>query len=91
MNIVDWWDCNARYVKAYAAFIVMLLAVRMVFWFLPLHALIAISIEALGISEYAALWVSIVIFGIAFIVVGFYIFRNAVRKFVLHQPIRKQK
>ncbi len=80
--MTDWWIHNAKYVKAYAACIVMLIAFRVVVGFLHLNTLIAKPMKALGVSDSVAPWISAVIFGILFIAVGFYIFRNAVRKFI---------
>ena len=84
MTMSNWWNRNASFVKAYTGYVVMLLALRALAGILRLHNWVVAPIRALGLSKETAFWTSAVFAWILFLVVGFYIFRNQVRKFVLH-------
>lgn len=86
MSKTEWWNHNAKYVKAYAGYIVILWAFHLVTGFLHLHTAISSGLKAVGVPETPSLWVSATAYWLAFTVLGFYIFRNAVRKFVVHRP-----
>jgi len=90
MKMTEWWGCNAKYVKAYAGYIVIMSAFMWAFQALAgvlhLHSLICSGLKGIGIPERPSHCVSSIGNWIAFMVLGFFIFRNAVRKFVLYRP-----
>ncbi len=86
MRMPDWWVRNEKYVKAYAGYIVILWAFQVVTGLLHLHSVTSSGLKAVGIPETPSLWMSSIAYWLAFMVLGFFIFRNAVRKFVLHRP-----
>ncbi len=86
MKISEWWDHNAKYIKAYASYLLAIFALKLTFTVLGVRSLVALPITSFGVSESVAGSTSIVVTGVFLLLVGFVIFRNAVRKFVLHKP-----
>ena len=84
MKMSDWWDQNAKYVKAWGSYVLILWACQTVTVLLQLRRLLAWPLTSVGVSESHALWISAIAFWALFLAVGFLIFKASVRKFVQH-------
>ena len=70
----DWWESNAEYVKAYAAYILILFAFQTVAGFLFLRDRLTSLLKAAHVPETPSLWISSIAYWIAFVALGFFIF-----------------
>lgn len=86
MKISEWWQDNAKYVKAWTSYMLLVFACQTVVGILNLRSAVAAPLRALGFAESAALWISAIFFSLVFAVLGFFVFRAAVRKFIVQGP-----
>lgn len=82
MNTSGWWQRNAKYVKAWLAFGVLLWALQLLMYLLGLAQA---HLILLGLNESAARYTIWVISIIVWLPLSFCAFRGAVRKFIGHE------
>ena len=83
MNTSGWWQHNAKYVKAWLAYGVLLWALQLIMYMLSTAQA---SLIAIGLNESAASYTIWIVNIILWLPLSFIAFRGVVRKFIRQNP-----
>ena len=82
----QWLDINAKYLKGWGSYMLIVFAFHALLRILGVGSFLSLPFQAIGLSERVAGSIGWGICGLASLIVAFYAFRSAVRKFIMHRP-----